>query len=224
VNYQVFRLLEREELETVMSYVSQQQFVDGRISARGLASEVKHNLQIPRGNAELSEADNILISALRRNREYQNFAYPKSSTLPMFSRYDSGMKYGSHIDDAIMKNRSGETMRTDFAMTIFLSPADSYDGGELVVELPAGEQEIKLDAGEAVAYSANSVHHVNPVTRGVRLAAIMWVQSIVRDEQARTILCDLSQAVVKAKESGDRDLSHVINKSFHNLLRYVSEP
>jgi PKHD-type hydroxylase len=224
MNYQVFRLLEPEELETVMSYVSQQPFVDGRISAHGLASDVKHNLQISRSATELSEADNILISALRRNREYQRFAYPKNSTLPMFSRYDPGMKYGSHIDDAIMKGRSGETMRTDFALTIFLSPADSYDGGELVVELPVGEQEIKLDAGEAVAYSASSIHHVNPVTRGVRLTAILWVQSIVRDEQARTILCDLSQAVVKGKESGDRDLSLLINKSFHNLLRYVSEP
>jgi PKHD-type hydroxylase len=224
MNYQVFRLLEREELETVMSYVSQQQFVDGKITAQGLASEVKHNLQIPRSAPELSEADNILISALRRNREYQRFVYPKSSTLPTFSRYDPGMKYGSHIDDSIMKNRSGETMRTDFSLTVFLSPADSYDGGELVVELPGGEQEIKLDAGEAVAYSSSSIHHVNPVTRGVRLAAIMWVQSIVRDDQARTILCDLSQAVVKAKDSGDRDLSLLINKSFHNLLRYVSEP
>ncbi len=224
MNYQVFRLLEREELETVLSYVSQQQFVDGKITAQGLAGEVKHNLQIPRTAPELSEADNILISALKRNREYQRFAYPKTSTSPMFSRYDPGMKYGSHIDDAIMKGRSGETMRSDFSLTIFLSPAESYDGGELVVELPSGEQEIKLDAGEAVAYSAHSVHHVNPVTRGMRLAAIMWAQSIVRDEPARTILCDLSQATLKAKEHGDRDLSLLINKSFHNLLRYVSEP
>ena len=142
----------------------------------------------------------------------------------MFSRYDPGMKYGSHLDDAIMKGRSGKPLRTDFSLTIFLSPADSYDGGELVVELPAGEQEIKLDAGEAVAYSASSIHHVNPVTRGARLAAIMWVQSIVRDDQARTILCDLSQALAKAKEAGNRDLSLLINKSFHNLLRYASEP
>lgn len=224
MNYQVFRLLEREELKTVVSYVSQQQFVDGRISAHGLAGEVKHNLQIPRSTTELSDADNILITALQRNREYQRFVYPKRSTMPMFSRYDPGMKYGSHIDDSIMKSRSGETMRTDFSLTIFLSPADSYDGGELVVELPAGEQEIKLDAGEAVVYSTNSIHHVNPVTRGVRLAAIIWAQSIVRDEQARTILSDLSQANARAKEIGDRDLSLLINKSFHNLLRYVSEP
>jgi PKHD-type hydroxylase len=224
MNYQVFRLLEREELETVVSYVTQQQFVDGKISAHGLASAVKHNLQIPRATTELTEVDNILITALRRNREYQRFAYPKTSTLPMFSRYDPGMKYGSHIDDAIMKDRSGATMRTDFAMTIFLSPAESYDGGELVVELANGEQEIKLDAGEALVYSASSIHHVNPVTRGVRLAAILWVQSSVRDEPARTILCDLSHAVTKAKDAGDRDLSLLINKSFHNLLRYVSEP
>jgi PKHD-type hydroxylase len=90
----------------------------------------------------------------------------------MFSRYDPGMKYGSHIDDAIMHGRSGEPLRTDFSLTVFLSPAESCDGGDLVVKLPAGEQEIKLDAGEAVAYSANFIHHVNPVTRGARLAAV----------------------------------------------------
>jgi PKHD-type hydroxylase len=224
MNYQVFRLLQHEEVETVVSFVSQQAFVDGRISAHGLAREIKRNLQIPRTGAELSEADRILISALQGNQDFQRFAHPKRITLPMFSRYDPGMKYGSHIDDGIMKSRNGDPVRSDIALTIFLSQAASYDGGELVIELPMGEQEIKLDAGEAVAYSANSIHHVNPVTRGVRLAAITWAQSMVRDEQLRAILCDLNRAISLAKDSGNRDLTLLLNKNFHNLLRYAAEP
>jgi PKHD-type hydroxylase len=224
MNYHVFRLLERDELERVVSYVSRQNFVDGKISARGLAGEVKHNLQIPRTVPESGEADNILLAALQRNRDLQGFAYPKRFTLPMFSRYDPGMNYGSHIDDALMKGRAGEPLRSDFALTIFLTPADSYDGGELVVELAAGEQEIKLDAGEVVVYSAKSIHHVDPVTRGRRVAAVLWMQSMVNDDQTRDILCDLSQAATIAKNTGDRDLALLVNKSFHNRLRYAIEP
>jgi PKHD-type hydroxylase len=224
MNYQVFRLLKPEEVSAAVSFVSQQAFVDGKATARGLAGAVKHNLQLSRTGAELGEADRIVISAMQENKEFRRFAYPKRIMLPIFSRYDAGMKYGSHIDDGIMNSKNGEPVRSDIAVTVFLSPAASYDGGELVVELPVGEQEIKLDAGEAVAYSANSIHHVNPVTRGVRLAAVTWVQSMVRDEAMRAILCDLSRAITMVPPSGDRDLILLLNKNFHNLLRYAAEP
>jgi PKHD-type hydroxylase len=224
MDYQIFRLLEREEVDAVVWFVAQQVFADGRSTAHGLARAVKHNLQIDRTGPELSEADRILISALQRNPDFQSFAYPKRIMLPMFSRYDPGMEYGSHIDDGIMNSRNGDPVRSDIALTIFLSPPASYDGGELVIELPVGEEEIKLDAGEAVAYSASSIHHVNPVTRGVRLAAITWAQSTIRDQQARAILCDLRRAVARAGASGDRELTLLLNKSYHNLLRYAAEP
>jgi PKHD-type hydroxylase len=224
MDYQIFRLLEREELETVLSFVNQQAFVDGRATARGLASDVKRNLQIPRSGGELSDADRLLISSLQGNRDFQRFAYPKRITLPMYSRYEPGMTYGTHVDDGIMSSRNGDPVRSDIALTIFLSPAASYDGGELVLELSMGEQEIKLDAGEAVAYSCNALHRVNPVTRGVRLAAITWAQSTVRDVQVRAILTDLSRSIAMAGESGNRDLTLLLNKSYHNLLRYASEP
>ena len=224
MNYQVFRLLERPALETVVALVSQQTFVDGKVTARGLAAEVKNNLQVPRTDAGLGEADRILISALQDNQEFQRFAYPRRLTLPMFSRYDPGMKYGAHVDDSIMNSRNGDPVRSDFALTIFLSPAASYDGGELVIGTSMGEEQIKLDAGEAIAYSAGSIHRVNPVTRGTRLVAITWAQSLVRDEQVRAILRDLSHAIVKAKDCGDRDLALLLNKSFHGLLRHSAEP
>jgi PKHD-type hydroxylase len=224
MSYQVFRLLQREELEVVVSYVSWQTFSDGGVTAQGLARAVKHNLQIERSGPELSEADRILISALQRNQDFQDFAFPKRLMLPMFSRYDPGMEYGSHIDDGILSSRNGDPVRSDIALTIFLSPAANYDGGELVVEMNSGEEEIKLDAGEAVAYSASYIHHVNPVTRGVRLAAITWAQSAVRDENLRAILFDLGRAITRSGAAGDRDLTLLLGKSYHNLLRYAAEP
>lgn len=224
MSYQVFRLLGREELEAVVSHVSRQTFSDGKVTAHGLAREVKQNLQIDRTGPELSDADRILIAALQQNAEFQNFAYPKRIMMPMFSRYDPGMEYGSHIDGGIMSSRNGDPVRSDVAVTIFLSSPGSYDGGELVVELQPGEEEIKLDAGEAVAYSASHIHHVNPVTRGARLAAITWAQSAIRDERVRGILSDLRVAIARCGTDGDRELSLLLSKSYHNLLRYAAEP
>src|SRR5579872_2355676 len=147
MNYQVFHLLQREELETVVSFVARQTFADGKATAKGLARAVKNNLQIGRTGPELSEADRILISALQRNRDFQSFALPKRIMMPLFSRYDPGMEYGAHIDDGIMHSRNGDPVRSDIAVTIFLSPPESYDGGELAIRLPLGQEEIKLDAG-----------------------------------------------------------------------------
>jgi len=224
MNCQVFRLLDRPLLEKVVALLSTQTFVDGKVTAHGLAAEVKNNLQIPRTGPELGEADRILIAALQENHDFQRFAFPRRLTFPMYSRYDPGMEYGAHVDDAMMSSRNGDPVRSDFALTIFLSAAASYEGGELVIETSMGEEEIKLDAGEAVVYSAGAIHRVNPVTRGARLVAITWAQSIVRDEQVRAILRDLGEAIARAKTSGDRDLQLLLNKSFHSLLRYSAEP
>jgi PKHD-type hydroxylase len=224
MSYQIIRLLPREALESVVSFVSGQSFSDGRATASGLAREVKNNLQVKRSGPELSDADRILISALQENRSFQDFAYPKRIMIPMFSRYDPGMEYGSHVDNGIMSSKNGSPVRTDIAVTIFLSPPASYDGGELVIESPMGQEEIKLDAGEAVAYSASAIHHVNPVTRGVRLAAITWAQSLVRDESMRAILFDLNSAIARLGTAGGPELSLLLMKSYHNLLRYAAEP
>ncbi len=224
MSYQIIRLLPREALESVVSFVSGQTFSDGRATAQGLAREVKHNLQVKRSGPELSDADRILVSALQDNQSFQDFAYPKRIMMPMFSRYDPGMEYGSHVDNGIMSSKNGSPVRSDIAVTIFLSPPASYDGGELVIESPMGQEEIKLDAGEAVAYSASAIHHVNPVTRGVRLAAITWAQSMVRDESMRAILFDLNSAIARLGTAGGPELSLLLMKSYHNLLRYAAEP
>src|SRR5690606_17641083 len=111
----------------------------------------------------------------------------------MFSRYEPGMTYGDHTDDALM-GAGEDKVRTDLAFTIFLAERDSYEGGALVVESALGEQEIVLDAGDAILYPAGSIHRVAPVTAGARLAAVGWVESFVADAGRREILFDLSVA------------------------------
>jgi PKHD-type hydroxylase len=222
MNYQVIRLLQREEVERIGSELRQSTFADGKLTAHGQAREVKNNLQLQNTEPAPGELEKLVLSALQRSAEFQAFALPKRMTRPTFSRYDPGMAYGSHIDGALMGGYTG--VRTDLAMTLFLSPPATYDGGELVLERPIGEEEIKLDAGEAIVYPASTVHHVAPVTRGARVAVIMWLQSVVRDERLRGILYDLFQSSKQAEEAKHTALSLLLSKSYHNLLRYAAEP
>jgi PKHD-type hydroxylase len=156
---------------------------------------------------------------MQRHREFQTFTLPKRFVPPIFSRYEPGMKYGDHVDSALMGGLNA--VRTDFAVTIFLSSPASYDGGELVI---GGGDEVKLDCGEAFVYPATTIHHVTPVTRGVRFAAVTWVQSTVRNEQMRGILFDLARAVRQAEPLQNHDLSLLLSKTYQNLIRYAAEP
>jgi PKHD-type hydroxylase len=216
---EVFRLMQAAEVYHVVSQLAKRTFTDGKLTAGGQAREVKHNLQAKRNGAESAELDRIVISALERHSEFQAFAMPKRFAAPIFSRYEPGMEYGGHIDNSLMGN-----VRTDLAMTLFLSPPASYGGGELVVHFSVGDQDIKLDSGEAIVYPANAVHHVNPVTTGVRLAAVTWIQSRVKEEELRAILFDLACAMKQAEKGPDRGHKLLLSKSYHNLVRYAAEP
>jgi PKHD-type hydroxylase len=222
MQYQVVRVLQRHDVDRIVSELSENVFSDGKLSAFGQAREVKDNLQFQSKETQAGGLDQFVISALQGNVEFQAFALPKRLTRPTFSRYEPGMAYGSHIDSALMGGFNG--VRTDLAMTLFLHSPDSYDGGELVLEQAIGNEQIKLDAGEAIIYPASTVHHVAPVTRGTRLAAIVWTQSVVRDERLREILFDLFRAAKQAEEAQNASLSLFLSKSYHNLLRYAAEP
>jgi PKHD-type hydroxylase len=218
MNYLVTRLLQSEEADGVVRELARRTFADGRLTAHGRAREVKNNLQFAGKGPEIDELHSIVVPAFQRSKDFNAFAIPRRMVSPIFSRYDPGMEYGAHIDNAMMAG-----LRTDLAVTLFLSRPETYDGGELVIHLPAGQQEVKLDAGEAIIYPAGTVHHVSPVTRGARLAAITWVQSVVRDERLRTILYDLHLSTHEASAAKDPALSMLLGKSYHNLLRYAAE-
>jgi PKHD-type hydroxylase len=223
MDFQIVSVLEREELGLVVAWLAGETFVAGKLTAKGRARAVKHNLQIERTGPEPTDLDRTVLAALRRNELFQAFAFPKRMVSPIFSRYEPGMEYGSHVDAAIT-GTGLDTVRSDLAMTLFLSDPASYDGGELVLEMAVGQQEIKLDAGEAVVYPATLVHRVAAVTRGVRLAAVTWVQSAVPDARLRSILFDLGTACRQADADSDSDRVLLLTKCYQNLLRYAIDP
>jgi len=220
MDYQILSILEPAEVDLIHRELASRTFVDGKASASGTARDAKENLQAER-TAAATPADQIVLAALRRNRLFQSFAIPRRVLLPMYSRYEPGMRYDAHVDSAIMKRENGEPMRTDLALTLFLSRPETYDGGALAIQLAYGEEQIKLEAGEGVVYSAKTIHRVEPVTRGMRLAAVMWVQSAVRDERVRAILHSMQLAQNELEAAGIVNLH--LTQSYNNLLRLSCE-
>ena len=220
MDHQILSILEPAQVDRILLGLASHPFVDGKATSQGVARSVKNNQQAERTGNALTELDSLVCSSLYANSLFQAFAFPKRVRQPIFSRYEPGMSYGPHVDGAIM-NDNGNLLRADLAITLFLSSPDTYDGGELVIELPYGEEDVKLAAGEAVIYPADSMHRVAPVTRGARVAAVTWVQSAVRDGRMRSILFDLFLALQKVESRKDPTL--LLSKTYHNLLRMTSE-
>lgn len=191
------KVLGEDELARVRRTAAEAGFVAGRATADGPAAEAKDNLQLADEEAE-REIGRLVLEALHRQPLFHAYAVPARVRFPMVSLYREGMRYGDHVDAPIMGSGEATRTRNDLSLTLFLSPPDSYQGGELVVRGAAGEQRVKLPAGSAVLYRSQHRHRVNPVTAGERLAAVTWVQSHVRDAEEREILFDMSRAMGEA--------------------------
>ena len=200
-------------------------WVDGRVTAGHQGIHVKQNQQIAEGSPLAIELGTLVLAALERNPLFISAALPNRIYPPMFNRYQEGMHFGSHVDGSIrLLPGTGEKIRTDLSATLFLASPESYDGGELLIEDTFGTQTVKLAAGDMILYPASSLHRVNPVTRGARLACFFWVQSMVRDDGQRTLLSDLDNAIqrltgTRADEAARVKLAGV----YHNLLRLWSD-
>jgi PKHD-type hydroxylase len=212
-------VLTAEELGAIRSELHDASFVDGASTAGWSAREVKKNLQVDVSTESQTRLQEIVRNAFARNALLQASLLPAATTQALFNRYDVGMTYGPHVDAAVMGGM-GNAVRSDVAITVFLSDSKSYTGGDLVIETNGVTHGFKLDAGAAIAYPANSLHHVTPVTQGARYAAIIWVQSQVRDTARRELLWDLDaakrQIFAREGKSGTFD---AISKSHANLLR-----
>ena len=208
-------VLTAEEVGTVVAALKRARFVDGRLTAGFAARAVKNNRQAAGSDRSLETIRKLIAARLLDNEIFRLAVRPKALSALLFSRYEQSMHYGSHVDDALI-----DGMRTDVSFTLFLSDADAYDGGELVIESAAGEETFKLAAGSLVAYPATTLHRVAAVTRGVRLAAAGWARSFVRDAAQRELLFDLDtarrQLFAREGKSAEFDL---IAKSFANLMR-----
>jgi PKHD-type hydroxylase len=165
----------------------------------------------------------MILTALGRNALFIAAALPARVFPPLFNRYSGGQSFGTHVDNAIRQvTGTGHRIRTDLSATLFLSGAEEYDGGELVVEDTYGSQLVKLPAGHMILYPATSLHHVRPVTRGVRIASFFWIQSMVRDDVERTLLFDLDLGIQRLNGDG-HPAAVPLTGVYHNLLRRWAE-
>jgi PKHD-type hydroxylase len=196
-------------------------WVDGRVTAGHQSAKAKENLQIPEGSPEAREMGDLIVGALERNPLFISAALPQRVFPPLFNCYRPGMAFGAHVDNAVRQvSGTPYRLRTDLSTTLFLSRPEEYDGGELVVEDTYGAHSVKLPAGDLILYPATSLHRVNPVTRGARLASFFWIQSMVRDDGRRALLFDFDMAINQVNQAvPDHAAVVALTSCYHNLLR-----
>ena len=200
-------------------------WIDGRATAGHQSAKAKHNLEIPEGSPEAREMGEMIVAALERSPLFISAALPHRIFPPLFNRYDETMNFGFHVDNAVRQlTGTGLRIRTDLAVTLFISRPDEYDGGELVVEDTYGAHSVKLPAGHMILYPATSLHRVNAVTRGARIASFFWIQSMVRDDGRRSLLFDLDMAINQTNQAIPNHSAVVaLTSCYHNLLRGWAE-
>ena len=212
-------VLTHDQLDTVRKLLANAHFVDGKLSAGMAAKRVKNNQELDKRAKQMDVLNNIVMSSLVPHPLYRSGALPLHVATPLYARYTPGMRYGDHLDDPIM-GADGVLYRSDIAITIFLNDPESYEGGELVIRTSFGDNTVKLAAGHAVMYPASNLHRVNEVTRGERLVAVMWVQSLVRDPAKRELLHELNQAREKLLQTApDTEETVRVNTAYMNLIR-----
>lgn len=200
-------------------------WVDGRVSAGYQGAAVKFNQQIDERSDVAHQVQDIVLAALERNPTFISAVLPNVAYPPMINRYGEGMTFGAHVDGGVrIHPHTGRKVRTDVSITLFLSDASEYDGGELQVHDTYGLHSVKLDAGDMVVYPATSLHQVTPITRGTRLGCFFWVQSLVREDARRSLLYDLDNAIQRLNQTqADPIARSQLVGCYHNLLREWSE-
>jgi PKHD-type hydroxylase len=200
-------------------------WVDGRVTAGYQGAPVKFNQQVDERSAVALACQRIIVSALERNPIFISAVLPNVIYPPMFNRYSEGMAFGTHVDGTVRGvPGSPHKLRTDLSATLFLSPPQAYDGGELIIESDFGNQTAKLEAGELVVYSSTSRHRVAAVTRGERLACVFWIQSLVREDEKREKLFELDRTIQNLTQAGADPESLVrLAAHYHGLLRMWTE-
>lgn len=216
-------LLDKQRLDFVNQVLEKAKFIDGTLSAGMAAKRVKNNEELAADDQQMQQLNNLVMGSLVQHDEFKAAAIPFRVAAPYYARYSKGMTYGDHVDDPIMGG-PGQQYRSDVSTTVFLNEPSEYEGGELVITTSFGEQKIKLAAGSAVVYPSSSLHHVAEVTKGTRLVAVTWSQSMVRDPAKRELLYQLNQARESLlKQRPDDAETKQIDISYVNLFRMWSE-
>lgn len=215
-------LLDPATLADLRATIDAAEWIDGNATSGHQSALAKQNEQLPEDSAAAKAGGKVILDALGRSPLFFAAALPLKVFPPLFNRYGVGQTFGVHVDSAIRIQRGTDfRIRSDLSMTVFLEDPAAYDGGELVIEDQFGVQRVKLPAGHAILYPSSSLHKVEPVTRGRRVASFFWLQSMVRDDVARRILFDLDQSVQRLTgQLGGTDRSVIeLTGVYHNLLR-----
>ena len=218
-------VLSRDQVSEYRRLLDAAEWIDGRVTAGHQSAKAKDNEQLPEDAPLGKQLGQAILAALERHPLFISAALPSKIFPPLFNRYSGGQAFGVHVDNAIRQIRgTAHRIRTDISATLFLSAPEEYDGGELIVEDTYGTQKVKLPAGDMVLYPATSLHRVQAVTRGARMASFFWIQSMVRDDGQRTLLFDLDTSIQRIAADHPQHPSVVqLTGVYHNLLRQWAE-
>ena len=220
---QIPKVLTSDEVRQAQAILARAPWADGRVTAGVQSAQVKNNQQLPEDCEEVRALQQLLLAGLDRQQSFFSAALPKHISPPMFNRYGGATNtFGNHVDSAVRYLPGGAgRVRTDISCTLFLADPDAYEGGELVVEDTFGTQRVKLPAGDLVMYPGTSVHRVEPVTRGIRVASFFWIQSLVRTDEQRRLLFDMDNHLIDLRiRMGETDPNVIgLTSTYHNLLR-----
>ncbi|MDH4556568.1 Fe2+-dependent dioxygenase [Pseudomonas sp. BN417] len=217
-------VLTPEQVRKIRAALEQANWVDGRGTAGHMAVRAKDNQQLAQDDALAIEIGDFIVERLGSNPQFFAAALPLKVLPPRFNRYSGGGTYGNHVDNAIFSVPGTQhRVRSDLSATLFFSDPDEYEGGELIVEDTYGSHSVKLPAGHLVLYPGSSLHRVNPVTRGARMASFMWIQSLVREDSQRSMLLELDRAIQQlTREAPESEALVRLSGVYHNLLRHWS--
>ena len=219
----VRQVLTPEELGAIRKTLAAVPWGDGRATSGAQSKQAKNNEQVAQGRPELPGLQETVLAALSRHAMFFSAALPRRILPPMFNRYaGSTNAFGDHVDNAVrFVPGSGERVRSDISCTLFLADPGEYDGGELVIEDTFGGRSVKLPAGDMLLYPGTSVHRVEPVTRGARVASFFWVESMVRSVEQRRLLFEMDGHLMRLRSSiGEADPAVIgLTGTYHNLLR-----
>lgn len=218
-------LFTSEETQRIRAALEQAQWLDGNVTAGYQSAKAKRNVQLAEDAPLAREISEAMLQRLWQHPQFMSAALPSKVFPPLFNCYSAGGEFGYHIDNAVRQVRgSAERVRTDLSATVFFSEPDEYDGGELVIHDTYGTQRVKFGAGDMVLYPSTSLHKVEAVTRGARLASFFWIQSLVREDAQRTLLYEMDQAIQQLNTDVPDHPSLVqLTGTYHNLLRRWAE-
>lgn len=218
-------LLSASEVENTVATLLNQPWVDGKATAGQRSAMAKNNRQLSEDSPVALRIGEQILARLSDNALFMSAALPKRIYPPLFNRYSGGEAFDWHIDNAIRGIKGvRERVRTDISATLFLAEPASYDGGELVIRDTFGEHAVKLPAGHLLIYPGSSLHKINPVTRGERIASFFWIESLVREDSQRQLLLDMDVAIqTLTAQDADHHALLQLSGAYHNLLRRWSD-